>query len=134
MRGRIFHDFLPLVTSTSVCLFRLKAEVERKDVEYEEALAVLQTRHNAEYKEVVEQLHDTEASRKALEAELTQARDKVRQTFDSHSLSTIICFSVPPMAWISGGIQMILDMPCLDMPCLAAIHVLKRTDAATYTG
>ena len=57
-------------------LSRLKADLERKDVEYEESLAILQTRHNSELKNMVEQLKDSESNRKNLENEVSQQKEK----------------------------------------------------------
>jgi len=56
---------------------RLKAEFERKSVEYEESLAVSQTRHSTELKEVVAQLSESEANRQSMETELNHLRDRV---------------------------------------------------------
>lgn len=45
-------------------------------MEYEESLAILQTRHTAEMKDLVEQLHDIDAYRQQLLTELSTAREK----------------------------------------------------------
>ena len=56
---------------------RLKAELEKKNVEYEEMIASTQHRHNTDNKLLRDQLAEAETSRQALEAEANTLRDKM---------------------------------------------------------
>ncbi len=50
---------------------RLKAEVEKKDVEHEERVAVLQSRHAADLKDLQAQLQEAEAARQSSHDEVS---------------------------------------------------------------
>ena len=49
---------------------RLKAELEKKDVEYEESLAILNSRHSIDIKDFQAQLQESETTRQLLQAEV----------------------------------------------------------------
>ena len=57
--------------------YRLKAELEKKNVEYEESMAAFQHRQNADMKLLRDQLAEVETSRQALESEAGTLRDKM---------------------------------------------------------
>ncbi len=56
---------------------RLKAEIERKDVEYEEGVVLMQSRHTAEIENLQEMLADMEVNRQALQAEISALRNRM---------------------------------------------------------
>ena len=55
----------------------MKAELEKRDVEYEEQLAILESRQNTEIKQYVEQLADSESMKQSLESEVAQWKEKI---------------------------------------------------------
>ncbi len=59
---------------------RLKAEVEKKDVEYEESLAVLQSRHSTEVKDLQAQLQEAETTRQQMHQEVCHPDIRANQT------------------------------------------------------
>ena len=58
---------------------RLKAELEQKELSYEESLTLTKAKYTAEMKNLAEQLHDVELSRQQLLGDITALRDREEQ-------------------------------------------------------
>ena len=66
-------------------MMRLKAEAERKDVLYDEALAKERSRHMLEEKTLKDTLHENEMQSISARREITQLKDKQGRIHDMRS-------------------------------------------------